>query len=68
VILHRGDTAAAVNWPVTGLACAAYAPGGVRFAHLAWCAAHPANRWAGHEDACTACLAAEAQVPEPGCP
>lgn len=40
---RRGETAAAVNWLATGLACAAYAPGGVRLGHLAWCAAHPAK-------------------------
>lgn len=29
-----------------GLACAAYQPGGVRFAGLSWCAAHPCEQWA----------------------
>jgi len=61
----RSEIATAVNWLVTGLACAAYLPGGTRFGHLAWCAAHPAHRWAGHGP-CAACLTAENLQPEPG--
>jgi hypothetical protein len=64
VIAHSGtrdgDTAAAVSWLVTGLACAAYAPGGVKFGRLGWCAAHPAHRWARHDRVCGACLTARA--------
>jgi hypothetical protein len=56
---RRGATASAVSWLVTGLAVAAFQPGGVRFRQLAWCAAHPARRWAPGEYPCSDCLAAE---------
>jgi hypothetical protein len=60
VILYRsgkcGETAAAVGWLITGLACAAYQPGGVRFGNLGWCAAHLAHRWAAEERICARCV------------
>jgi hypothetical protein len=56
---RRGDTARAVGWLITGLACAACQPGGVRFRELAWCAAHPRHRWAAGDRICALCLAAE---------
>jgi hypothetical protein len=75
VILYRsprhGDTARAVSWLITGLACAAYQPGGVRFGNLGWCAAHPGHRWADEERICARCVAEEAQTvptPVPGTP
>lgn len=40
------------------LAVLAYAPGGVRFGPLTWCAAHPRSRWVEYES-CPACLAEE---------
>ena len=58
---RRGDTASAVSWLVTGLAVAAFQPGGVRFRQLAWCAAHLGRRWAPDEYPCSACLAQEAK-------
>jgi len=70
MILHlgtrAGETAAAFNWLVTGLACAAFAPGGVRFRQLGWCAAHPHSRAGRRDGICSACLAAETEPPEPG--
>jgi hypothetical protein len=49
-----------------GLACAAFQPGGVRFAGLSWCAAHPRERWADGP-VCPACLRDErGPVAEPG--
>ena len=66
LILYRGPcpggTARAVGWLITGLACAAYQPGGVRFGSRAWCAAHPAHRWAAEDQICARCLAEEAQA------
>lgn len=56
---RRGYTARAVSWLITGLACAAFQPGGVRFSSLAWCAAHPGHRWASEDEVCTACATAE---------
>lgn len=56
---RRGGTARATAALITGLACAAFQPGGVRFGPLAWCAAHPGHRWADNELLCGACLAAE---------
>lgn len=52
---RRGDTATAVGWLITGLACAAHQPGGVRFRNLGWCAAHLAHRWAPEERVCAQC-------------
>jgi hypothetical protein len=46
-----------------GLACAAYQPGGVSFAGLCWCAAHPRARW-GRYESCPGCLADEAAAKE----
>ena len=66
LILFRGPrpggTARAVGWLITGLACAAYQPGGVRFGSCAWCAAHPAHQWTAGDQICTQCLAEEAQA------
>jgi hypothetical protein len=62
---RRGETAAAVGWLITGLACAAYQPGGVRFMNLGWCAAHPGRRWAAEERVCARCVEAE-QASGPG--
>ena len=66
LILYRGPcpggTARAVGWLITGLACAAYQPGGVRFGSCAWCAAHPAHQWTAGDQICTQCLAEEAQA------
>ena len=71
LILFRGPrpggTARAVGWLITGLACAAYQPGGVRFGSRAWCAAHPAHRWAAEDQICARCLAEEA-LGRPGNP
>jgi hypothetical protein len=53
---RRGATAAAVTWLATGLAVAAFQPGGVRFGNLAWCAAHPGRRRAPGELTCGGCL------------
>ena len=61
---RRGDSARAVTWLVTGLAVAAFQPGGVRFRNLAWCAAHPGHRWAPADRVCAACLAAEREASE----
>jgi hypothetical protein len=59
-ILYRGakagDSAQAFNALARGLACAAYQPGGVRFGQLAWCAAHPQQRWAPADKQCPACV------------
>jgi len=63
---RRGDTASAVSWLVTGLAVAAFQPGGVRFRQLAWCAAHLGHRWAPDEYPCSACLAQEAEAAHSG--
>jgi hypothetical protein len=41
------------------LALLAYQPGGVRFGPLAWCAAHPRERWPDGESICPACLREE---------
>jgi len=57
---RRGDTARAVSWLVTGLAVAAFQPGGVRFGQHAWCAAHLGHRWAAGEYPCSVCVAEEA--------
>ena len=60
---RRGETAEAVGWLITGLACAAYQPGGVRFDGIGWCAVHPRRRWAASEKVCELCLEAESQRP-----
>lgn len=41
------------------LAVLAFNAGGVRFGPLAWCAAHPRQRWADGDKVCPACLAEE---------
>ena len=41
------------------LALLAFAPGGVTFGALAWCAAHPRERWAAQDGICPACLREE---------
>jgi hypothetical protein len=41
------------------IAVLAFAPGGVRFGALAWCAAHMRERWPDGEKACPACLREE---------
>jgi hypothetical protein len=56
---RRGATASAAGWLVTGLAVAAFQPGGVRFGDLAWCATHLTRRRAPGETICAACLEAE---------
>jgi hypothetical protein len=59
----RGYTARTVSWLITGLACAAFQPGSVRFGSLAWCAAHPEHRWAPEDKVCTECATAESSPP-----
>ncbi len=41
------------------IALLAFAPGGIRFGSLGFCAAHPAAKWPESEAACPACLDAE---------
>jgi hypothetical protein len=43
----------------TAIALLSFAPGGVTFGGLAWCAAHPRQRWAGGDRICPACLREE---------
>lgn len=63
VILYRGsrpgETGRAAGKLITGLACLAYQPGGVRFGNQGWCAAHPQNRWDPGDLVCARCLAGE---------
>ena len=50
----------------TAVALLAFAPGGVRFGELCFCAAHPAEKW-GDFEVCAKCLAEEAAaVAAPG--
>ena len=44
------------------LALLAFAPGGVTFGELAWCAAHLRERWAGGDGICPACLREEREA------
>jgi len=44
-----------------GLACGAFQPGGIRFAGLSWCAAHPRQRWTDGV-ICPACLSEEQEA------
>ena len=43
---RKGEAAEVFNHLARGLAALAYAPGGVLFAGLHWCAEHPGGRWA----------------------
>jgi hypothetical protein len=46
------------------LAVLAYHYGGVRFGPLAWCAAHPRQRWEERDKVCPACLRGEIAAKE----
>lgn len=69
-ILYRrpGQTARATGKLITGLACLAFAPGGVTLGNLAWCAAHPARQYVHGSRVCPECLAAERPGAGPECP
>lgn len=47
------------NWLARGLAVLACQPGGVTFAGMHWCAAHPREPWPDGERICPACLREE---------